>query len=194
MFTCSACQAGTSRVLSMTFASMSYRSSSTTSILAWSSLQRSCTHPSQSCVLTQTTALCSLTSSEIWVQGRVGRRRLPAAGPDSGRWCLEEELAQPDTSVSRLLSPESPAPVPPWPLPPSDSANVAGIDFSFRLSDKATVALRWFYTQSQTPDMFVSLLPPCGQTLCYRLAAEHRDQFVLTLSISFLEAEIFGFL
>lgn len=34
----------TSRVLSMTLASMSYRSSSTTSTLTWSSLQRSCTH------------------------------------------------------------------------------------------------------------------------------------------------------
>lgn len=32
----------TSRVLSMTLASMSYRSSSTTSTLSWSSLQRSC--------------------------------------------------------------------------------------------------------------------------------------------------------
>lgn len=46
---------------------------------------------------------------------------IPEAGQGSGHSYLKEALSQPGTYVSPPLCLKSPAPIPPWPLPPSDS-------------------------------------------------------------------------
>lgn len=88
----------------------------------------------------------------------------PVTGPHSCGWCWGRELFQPGVYVSPALYQESLAQVPPWPWPPSDSGR-----------DKKIT--QWLQNISAA-----HLWPK----QCFVVA--------LTLSISFLEAEIFGFL
>lgn len=142
---------------------------------------------------------------------------LPVAAQGSGCWCLEEELSLRDTSASPPLWPGPPVPTPPWLLQPSNSAqdmnrhiirqrntgcSYIALVKHMSTSNFFTCKVKLDLTDSEWSDCISvgysivqllwtwPLLLSCGQTH----VVHYSFIISLTLSISFLEAEIFGFL